>query len=125
MKLRAVICFNSKTVSNFSCFDSVKMKLFQSNKEYFAIIGMSLHQSNQKYPLLNAQSLICASLLILTLVTFSIYFIFLAKSFEEYTDCVITISTVFIVAIIFENNIWKMKKMFHSITAIEDLIQRS
>lgn len=101
------------------------MKLFQLDQKYYAILGISSHQSNQKYPFLNARTLICASLLVFSIITFAIYFVLLANSFKEFTDCVTTISTTFMVAALFGVNIWKMKRLFKFITLVENLIQKS
>lgn len=101
------------------------MELFKSIQKYFAIVGISSHQSVQRYPILNARSLICTFLFILAIIGLVVYTVFLANHFEEYTDCVITTGTTFVLATLFGINIGKMKKMFQSITAIENLIQKS
>lgn len=100
------------------------MKIFQSLRKYFALLGITENGSIGKH-WINGKHVII-------LITFSssatanmIFLFNEADNFEKYTNCIHSIFTTMVCGIEFTLLVWKMDKFFDFIEHFEEMIQKS
>lgn len=100
------------------------MKIFKSVRVYFRMLGVDADHSIQSNPF-NAKNLLVFIVFILSIISNFVYILNYANSFEEYTNCINTVSTVFIGITVFGILVWKMRELFEFIQCLENAIQNS
>lgn len=98
----------------------VKMKIFQSIQNQFAILGINSQQQN-----LNPKIIVGAIFLGVCIVLQSAAIFEPTNEFKEYIDCVYMTSTTIIVSTIFVVLVFSMRILFEFIEMVEGLINES
>lgn len=105
------------------CYKKQTMKLFQSIRNSFALMGINSYQSNQLHPF-NKRNVL-SILLHFTSVTLTIlYLLKVANTFEEYTNAAFSISGVTIAALGAVNVILTMDEWFKVMNNFENIVNK-
>lgn len=102
----------------------MKMKLFQSSQEKFAILGITSDQSI-KNNLFNGRILAGFSVYILTVILIAVFIIHDANTIWEYANNIYNMSGAIIIVVFFANIVFKMRKFFALIDSCETTVAKS
>lgn len=102
-----------------------KIKLFESSRKHFALLGITPSQSHKKYPFFTAKILIANSWYWLSLVLLSVYIFREASDFQEYVELIFRILLPILVYICFKVIVLKMDKLFKFIDNCEKFVNKS
>lgn len=100
------------------------MKLFNTFKANYAILGITAYQSLQPYPF-NIKILMTFLMFSLSTTSHLVYTFYVANTFTEYTECITTTSGSFIISLCFATMVFKMTTLFEFIAKIEELVTMS
>lgn len=101
-----------------------KLKLFELPQEHFAIAGITSALASQPYPF-NAAVLSGFLLLALSIYMTSVFLIYDAETFAEYTQSVYTDTLLTLIIFALLILILKVKSLFEFINGCEDLASTS
>lgn len=100
------------------------MKIFDSIKHYFEILGFISTQSTRK-DLINIQNFIFFLVIGMYLTLTTVFAYHEANSFEQYIDSFYAISSALICLEIYGICFWEMPKLYRFIDALESTINES
>lgn len=102
----------------------MKMKLFQSSQEKFAILGITSDQSI-KNNLFNGRILAGFLVYILTVILIAVFIIHDANTIWEYANNIYNMSGAIIIVVFFANIVFKMRKFFALIDSCVTTVAKS
>lgn len=97
------------------------MQLFQLARNKYAFLGIQLDKSTQTSTL-NAKNVIFLSILTTSVILSFAYFFLVARTFEDYINCVQIASGFVSGWFSFITMIWKTKKLFEFINNLEKAV---
>lgn len=100
------------------------MKIFETIRNYFAIVGITSQQSIQSHPF-NRRNSLCLFVFGMGISLTFAYQFRRIESFQEFTDCFYEISTISVCGIGFASFIWEMVELFEFIDRLDDFVNKS
>lgn len=100
------------------------MSILESIRSKLQIIGMTSNQSIQKYPF-NARNLASLLVHVINIVSTIGYLISGTNDLMEFTESLFLTITAIVVASIFINLLWRMRRLFEFIDHLEETVDQS
>lgn len=100
----------------------IKMRMFECVESDFRIVG--LNQSRQEYPF-NMRILVILFIFVCGIISDIVFLLSETKTFEEFNSSLYEISSAFVVATSFTIFTWNMRKLFHFINCLEEIVNKS
>lgn len=100
------------------------MKLFESARKNFEVVGYNLHYSNQKYHL-NARNMTMLFLMAINTLANGAYVVCRTESFAEYLQDIYVTSSVATALVFFIIEVIMMPELFTFIENLEQIVNKS
>lgn len=100
------------------------IKLFQFNKKLYEMLGVYPHQNNEKI-LFNSRNLFILFCCAQFCISMAAFFIFKAKTMQEYNISIYMSLTQFYIMINFLLLMWQISNILNLITDFEEFIEKS
>lgn len=122
--LQLYLKFSDSTVFQYFFFQIIEMKIFQSIRKSFEILGLNPPNSIKRHSY-NARNLITIFVLSVLTIGTNMFLLFYAKTFKELTDSFYTACSSALTVLSFVNMIPKMRKVYELLENFEKLISKS
>lgn len=102
----------------------MKIKILTSTQKHLAFLGIISTQSSHKHPF-NLRNVLVSMMFCAGAVSSSIFLIYKADTFMDFSTSFYTTSEMFINSAFFSVFVWKMPRFFELIETLENVIQKS